>query len=192
MRSRLTISKEKAIVLVVVLAFIAVLYLAFIGPFIADYTKIDRMIDSTSDLYLRYNKLSRGRQDYHSALEKLQSQNIDETYLFRYKSEAIAIAKIQSKLTEKLRAAGAIINSVIHQAQMQNDFPVFSVSYKVRIRSDSNRLQQILFNIESSQPTFYIKSLIVTAQTWKKQSKYEEVPVDIDIEVYAFYEVNNG
>ncbi len=188
------IKKRCETILAFALVFIVIsaVYIVIFAPFFSEYAAVERMNVINKELNQKYSAIAQRKKNYLNVIKELEGQEDGERLIFDFQSDAIAVAKIQTVIKAIITSSGGTVSSVMHQNEGNSKFPVPKAAFKIRLRLDSNKIQDLLFNIESNRPLLFINALKISSQTWKKQSRYEEVPVDIDLELYGFYEVSNG
>lgn len=145
------------------LAVVALGWLAAVQPVIAKWYDTEAQIEQTHDLLQRYQEISAGRDELQAELAYWRDEILPQSGVFSGDNRAIVAAELQSTVSNIVkRADGELLSIQILREQTEGDLEVVSV--RVQFSAEVESLTSIFYELESVRPYLFIDNLSIRAE----------------------------
>jgi general secretion pathway protein M len=181
-------SRIAALALLVSLGFASFQLIA--APVLRGYTEVARRIENSQALLGRYRALSAQGPDLSARLLAAKKAVAGSITYLEGNSQTLAGAELQNLLRGIVEAAGGELRSsqISPVDSGQREGGITRVALRVQARVGAGHLQDLLYGVETAQPSIFIHKITITeGRSGELGDDVETNPmVEVTVELYGF------
>jgi general secretion pathway protein M len=175
-----------ALLLVAVLALVQLLVL----PVLAAYRETAASIEQSQTLLQRYRALAAQRPQLEEELAAQQKAEVASVAYLEGTSEALAAAALQDQVRAIITRAGGDLRStqILPVEPAGPESSVRRASLRLQLAVDVDGLQQLLYELETSEPYLFVEDLNIRERSLRRlRDEDDQAPVlDVSLEVSGY------
>lgn len=175
-----------ALLLVAGLALVQLLVL----PVLAAYRETAASIEQSQTLLQRYRALAAQRPRLEDELASQQKAEVASVAYLEGASDALAAAALQDQVRAIITRAGGELRStqILPVEPASPESSVRRASLRLQLAVDVDGLQQLLYELETSEPYLFVEDLNIRERSLRRlRDEEEEAPVlDVSLEVSGY------
>jgi general secretion pathway protein M len=175
-----------ALLLVAVLALVQLLVL----PVLAAYRETAASIEQSQTLLQRYRALAAQRPRLEEELATQQKAEVASIAYLEGASDALAAAALQDQVRAIITRAGGDLRStqILPVEPAGPESSVRRASLRLQLAVDVEGLQQLLYELETSEPYLFVEDLNIRERSLRRlRDEEDEAPVlDVSLEVSGY------
>jgi general secretion pathway protein M len=164
-------------------------YQLFVAPVLTGYSEVGRRIDNSQALLGRYRELSTEGRELSAHLQAARDAVADSITYLEGTSHTLAGAELQNMMRNLLeRAGGELWSSQLLPASSNQGraSAITRVGLRVQARVGVGHLQDLLYSVETAQPSIFIDKITITAGRSDERDVEANLTVEVTVEVYGF------
>lgn len=159
---------SRLLALALLIAALAVPYLAVVRPFVAELAANRELLAEQAALRERYGRIAANSAGLGERLDALREQPVAEHAYLEGASESLVAAELQSRVKSAVQSNGGTLNSTqILDATTEAGFRRLAV--RVRMSASTDALPKVLYALESSEPFLFIDNVDINARTVRRR-----------------------
>ena len=176
------------------LAFLALTAFKLVaGPLLTAYADATLRIEHSQALLSRYRALSAQRPRLSTQLEAMERLVAASTaYLKLGPSDTLAGPALQNHVRNIVEAVGGVLRSsqILPLEPIESNVSVSRVGLVLQIRVAVEGFQDMLYNLETAQPSLFIKEITIIGGKAGRlgEGAGANPPLDVRMEVYGLWE----
>jgi general secretion pathway protein M len=175
-----------ALLLLAGLALVQLLVL----PVLAAYWETAASIEQSQTLLQRYRALAAQRPELEEELAAQQKAEVASVAYLEGTSEALAAAALQDQVRVIITRAGGDLRStqILPVEPAGPESSVRRASLRLQLAVDVDGLQQLLYELETSEPYLFVEDLNIRERSLRRlRDEDDEAPVlDVSLEVSGY------
>jgi general secretion pathway protein M len=183
------INKSRFAALGLLLAAIAVLYLAVVAPLTGLAREYGESIEDLQFRLQRLQKVAAEKNGLMRRLEKLKTQGQDDERFLTKNTAALASAELQTQIKEAVSEAGGELTST-QVIPERNEEHFTRIAVKVRMNGSTEVLREVLYTFESSKPYLFVENLNIRPIRMPRNpaAKNPQIPdrLSVDFDVVGY------
>jgi general secretion pathway protein M len=183
------INKSRFAALGLLLAAIAVLYLAVVAPLTGLAREYGESIEDLQFRLQRLQKVAAEKNGLMHRLEKLKTQGQDDERFLTKNTAALASAELQTQIKEAVSEAGGELTST-QVIPERNEEHFTRIAVKVRMNGSTEVLREVLYTFESSKPYLFVENLNIRPIRMPRNpaAKNPQIPdrLSVDFDVVGY------
>lgn len=160
---------RRLLALALLIAVVAVPYLAIIRPVIAEFADNRDTLVEQARLLERYGRLAAAGEGLSERIETLRQEPVAENAYLEGASEALVAAELQTRVKSAVQSNGGTLNSTqILDPASEAGFRRLTV--RVRMSASTDALPKVLHALVASQPFLFIDNVDINARTVRSRA----------------------
>ncbi len=160
---------SRLLALALLLAVLAVPYLAIVRPFIAELAANRETLAEQATLLERYSRLAAAGEGLGERLDASRRQPVDENVYLEGASEALVAAELQNRVKIAVQSNGGTLNSTqILEPTAEAGFRRLAV--RARMSAGTDALPKVLHALEAGRPFLFIDNVDINARTFRRRN----------------------
>jgi len=183
---RLTPGQGRALALAILVAAIALVFMALVAPVAHWLGASGERADELEQQITSYQRLAASQDLIKRELDGLRRLAPNQGYYLSGTTQALAAAQMQQHINRVLQQGGAQL--VSGQALDQQEPGNAEVRLRVRMRCTLDQLAQISHGLESGSPMLFLDNVVINARTSGRRTQIEQrafQPVQLDVQFDA-------